>query len=174
VAEETVGRAALPWLTEMARRDRDLNNRSLALQELRKIDVEAIRPLVHRLRSQLQNTDHDVALDAAKALVFIEDKESLAAMRRLADSWDPKVYYRKILETYILALDGRSDVIFERIRRHDHVCMGWLAYAASAFVRTPEAHSVLEWGAETLPDDQCRLRCQEGLREGKWLSTHGE
>jgi hypothetical protein len=74
------------------------------------------------------------------------------------------------LETYILALDGREDVIFERIRAHDHICIGWLAFAASAFVRTPEARAVLEWGAQNLPDVSCRRDCARFLKEGRWLA----
>lgn len=171
VAAETIGRAALPWLLVMARGDRDFENRAMALQEIRRIDVEALRPLIPRLRTQLWHKESDYALDAARALTFIGDRDALPAMHALADSWDPNIYYRKILETYILALEGRVDLIFERIRAHDHVSVGWLAYAASAFVRTPEARAVLEWGAENLPDDQCRRRCARFLEEGRWLPS---
>ena len=169
VAEKTIGRAALPWLVEMARSDRDFDNRSMALQVILDIDVEAVRPLIPRLRSQVWHKETDYALDAARALTFIGDRDALPAMRALAESWDPNIYYRKMLGTYVLALDGQADVILERIRSHDHICVGWLAYAASAFIRTPEARAVLEWGAENLPDDQCRRDCARFLREGRWL-----
>lgn len=169
VAEETVGKAALPWLVAMARKDRDSENRSMALQTILAIDVSAVRPLITRLRTQLHDTDSIYALDAAQALTFIGDTDSLPAMRAVAEGWDPDIYYRKQLETYILALEGRADVIFERIRNHDHICMGWLAYALSAFVRTSEARSVLQWGTDNLPDEECRRRCGRFLSAGKWL-----
>ena len=135
-----------------------------------KIDVEAVRPLIPRLRTQLWHKETNYALDAARALTFIGDREALPAMRTLAESWDPNIYYRKMLETYILALEGRADIILKRIRAHDHICLGWLAYAASAFVRTPEARAVLEWGVQNLPDEDCRRQCVRFLREGRWLA----
>jgi hypothetical protein len=173
VSVETVGRAALPWLVEMARRDRDAENRSQALGEILAIDPEAVRPLLPRLRSQLRDKEPIYVLDAARALSFLGDKDALPAMRAVANSWDPEHGRRKMLGTYILALEGRSDVIFERIRNHDHISLGWLAYAASALVRTPEARTVLEWGAENLPDADCRRRCSRSLSEGRWLPAAG-
>ena len=88
-------------------------------------------------------------------------------MRAALARWDPSVYYSRMMETYILALEGRGDVIVSRIRDHDHVAMGWLAYAASEFVRSPQAREALEWGATSLPDESCRRQCSRFLNEGK-------
>jgi hypothetical protein len=168
VARETVGIAALPWLVSMARGDRNFENRDLAMLEVLELDPSALKPMVPRLRSQLRHKDPDFALDAARALTRIGDAGALPAMHALAESWDPDLYYRKMLEVYILALEGRVEVILGRVRAHDHVCMPWLAHAARTFVRTNEARQVLEWGAVSLPDDECRGWCARAIIEGHW------
>jgi hypothetical protein len=170
VAEETIGKEALPWLLKMVRSDRDAESRSMALQEIPNIDPGAVRPMIRHLRSLLRKKNPHCATDAAKALILIGDRDSLPAMREVAESWEPGIGYRKRLGAWMLAPEGCADHIFERIREHDHICMGWLAYAARAFVRTPEARAVLEWGAENLPDEPCRHTCAESLHEGRWSS----
>jgi hypothetical protein len=170
VAAEVAGRAALPWLVEMARRDRDSENRSEALQTILEIDPEAVLSLIPRLRSQLRSPDKDYAADAARALTYVGDRESLPEMRALAQSWSLDGYTgdAKRLETYILALEGRYEELFARIRDHDHISMPWLAFAVGQWVRTTSGRSVLEWGVSNLPDGECRRWCDRAIRDGRW------
>jgi hypothetical protein len=152
----------------MATRDRDGLNRSLALQVLMDIDPEAGRPLLGHLRKLVSSKDGDHATDAARALLEFGDVESLQAIRKLADRWEPGLYRRTRLEVWMLTLEGRGGEILARLRAHDHVCVPWLAYAAARMIRTAEARSALAWGAENLPDEQCRWACREELAEGRW------
>jgi hypothetical protein len=168
IAAETVGRAALPWLLEMTQHDRNSNNRSLALQVLMDIDPEAGRPLIGKMRKQLLSKNDDQATDAARTLIELGDADSLPALRQLAARWEPGTYRRTRLEVWILPLEGHADEVVERIRRHDHVCLPWLAYAASHMPGTAEARSTLTWGSENLPDEHCRRVCAEELGTGRW------
>jgi hypothetical protein len=108
----------------MAVEDRIADNRSVALQALVDIDPETARPLVGRLRSRLARaTDYATVLDAARTLTFLRDLDSLPAMPLRAEKWSPGIFYRRKLEAYALALEGRQDAILDAIRAHDHVAM---------------------------------------------------
>jgi hypothetical protein len=89
-------------------------------------------------------------------------------MKAIAESWEPGIYYRKRLEIWILALEGRADVILDRLRSHDHVSTAWLSSTAAQFLLSRETREALEWAAINLPDENCRRECCRELESGKW------
>lgn len=154
--------ASAPLLVQLARdRDRDVSD--TAVDELLRIDPEAARVVLPRLRRDLKSNDFQWPVFAMLRLAVLRDIDSLPAINEIAHH--PAHPYQAIVAgAAALFLEGRIDEITRRIRSHDHVAMPWLTYLASASGDIDAIQSLRECASSMILDDECRGHCASDLR----------
>src|SRR5216683_8199292 len=165
VARTVLRKDAVPLIIRMAREDRDVDVRDVAIEELLELDRDAARSMVPLFRKKLRSSDPFEPLTAMWALAAVGDEGAVDLIRAKIAGRQPNALDRMNGEVVIMLMTNLSEIL-RRIRDHDHDRMLMLSKAA-ALMGTHEAVEALRACADRAPDSQCRENCREDLERLK-------
>jgi hypothetical protein len=144
--------------------DRSPEVRSLAIKELRRLDLEALRPHLARFRQRLHTTNDEMYVRQYLFLLAqLADHEAIPTIRAFADRPGRWIANKRLADVIIAYLEKGPNEIVRRIDEHDHEHMSALTLAARRLVKRSEAIAVLQRCVSATPDEECRGECQGEL-----------
>lgn len=148
-------------------RERRHDSVDLAIGELRKLDLELVRPLLPRLRRRLQGKDWHTMTFVLWLMADLRDGDALPAIERAIERArrDNYPYIARLGSIVAAVIRGEDSEILAAIGAHDHDRMQWLVEAARR-MDTPEAHQTLEACALADFDVECRRECRAARIRG--------
>ncbi len=161
VSGDVLGEAAVPILQQLAV-DGEVSVRNGAIQDLLRLDPEALRPAIPRLRKDLK--PNAFVLDQTFAmwtLAKLGDRAALPAVRQLAAPTDKYIGRQRVAQVVAWLLEGNGQTIIDALASHrlGDLWTRDLAKAAS-ILGSPEALAALQRCATQAPDDDCRAVCR--------------
>ena len=164
VAARVLGKDAAPLLVRVTK-DRDPDVRDLGIARLLEVDTKAAEAIVPLLRRRLRGPEFYDAVSAMWALAQLRNRAAIEDIREAGRVGREagKTFQGIVADVVGDLLDGRENEIVASLEQHDHDRVSALAKAAS-LIGTPEALAALRSCAESAPDEDCRLACQERLR----------
>jgi hypothetical protein len=145
--------------------DRSPEVRSLAIEELMRLDPEALRPHMARFRQRLHTTKDE--MDVRQYLFLLaqlDDRGAIPDIRAFADRPGRWIANRRLADVIIAYLEKGPNEIVRRIDEHDHEHMSALTLVAHVLVERSEAIAVLQRCVAATPDEECRDDCESELR----------
>lgn len=156
-----------PFVPQLVRLmgDRSPEVRSLAIQELLRLDPEALRPHIARFRQRLHTTKDEMAVGQYLFLLAqLNDREAIPDIRAFADRPGRWIANKRLADVIIAYLEKGPNEIVRRIDEHDHEHMFPLTLAAQKVVKRSDAIPVLRRCVTASPDEECRGDCERALR----------
>jgi HEAT repeat protein len=145
--------------------DRSPEVRSLAIQELRRLDLKALRPHLARFRQRLHTTKDEMYVRQYLFLLAqLDDREAIPDIRAFADRPGRWIANKRLADVIIAYLETGPNEIVRRIDEHDHEHMFPLTLAAQKLMKRSEAIAVLQRCVSATPDEECRGDCERALR----------
>ena len=169
-AAGVLGKDGVPLLLRVTG-DRDPDVRDLGIARLLEVDTKAAEAIVPLLLRKLRGPGFYDSVSAMWALAQLRHRAAIEDIREAGRVGREagKAFQGIVADIVSDLLDGRESEIIASLEQHDHDRVSALAKAAS-LIGTPEALAALRRCAESVPDEDCRLACKQGLRS---LETRG-
>jgi HEAT repeat protein len=141
--------------------DRDPDVRSVAVEELRRVDPSTLERQLPRLLAKLHSEDIFEPVTALWTLAQLRAEDARADIQQIVEEpYEP--FHARIAEIVLAVIDGDDEAIAARIAAHDHDAVPWLAHAGR-MLGSQSVRRALEELERSAPDEECRRFCQRAL-----------
>jgi hypothetical protein len=163
IGAELIGLGFVEQLKELIR-DRSPEVRSLAIQELRRLDIGALKQYAPIFRRRLQTTQDEMEVRQYLFLLAqLDGAEAVGEIRAFANRPGRWIANKHLADVLVAYLEQGPGEILRRIDQHDHAYMSQLTVVVRMLIRNSEGISILERCLATAPDEDCRQYCREDL-----------